>query len=172
MVVTARDHLRPLLAALRTPSQRRALAAELRALAAEQERIADADERSGHVLRRARIETEAARQKTGRPRGSGAQFVRVEDQGGQRSPRLHIGRALWQLLGEPSRFDLQRVGGRVVLRPATGDVGYAVSRPPNGMPRISIGNEALDALGLLLDTRYAGAIEGGAIVLGAILDSR
>ena len=158
----ARTILRPLLAALRTPAQRRAFAAELRALAEEQDALADADERSGHVLRAARIETQAAAQRTGRPLGSGAMFLRYEA-GNGRSGRLHIGRRLWQLLGEPQRVDVQRLGGRLVLRPCGAGVGWRVTRPPNGMPRISVGQEAAETL-RLEECRYPANIEAGAIV--------
>lgn len=150
-----------------TTARRRELAATLRQLAEEQEQLAAADIRSGHVVRRAQIAQEAAKQKTGRPKGSGARFVRVEGRhGGKPGAQLHVGRALWQELGEPERLDIQRHGAALRLAPCGDAVGYAVSRPPNGMPRFTIGQDALEAL-RLDERRYDARIEAGAIVFEA-----
>lgn len=158
---------RALLAALGprpTVARRREIAALLRQFADEQDKIAAADTRTGHVVRRAQIAHEASRQKTGRPKGTGARFVRVEGRhGGKPGAVIHVGRAIWQELGEPGRFDLQRVGGQLRLTPCGEGVGYAVSRPKNGMPRMTIGQDALDALRLDV-RRYEAHIEAGAIV--------
>lgn len=157
---------RALLAALGprpTAARRRDLAAELRALADEQEQLATADTRSGHIVRRAQIAQEAARQKAGRPKGSGARFVRVEARETGHGAYIHVGRALWQELGESKRLDIQRVGTTLRLTPCGDGVGYRFTRPPNGMPKCTIGQEALDALGLI-ERRYDATIEAGAIV--------
>lgn len=146
-----------------TAALRRQLAAELRELADDQERLADADTRSGHIVRRARIAQEAAQQKTGRPKGSGARFVRVEARETGHGAYVHVGRALWQELGEPRRMDIQRVGGTVRMAPCSDGVGYRFTRPPNGMPKATIGQDALDALGLI-ERRYPATIAAGAIV--------
>src|SRR5262245_4629479 len=163
-----RSLLRPLIAALRSPAQRRSFAADLRALADEQERLADADERAGPALRRARIETYNTTKRTGRPKGTGARFLRWEPPRGEgkasrRSGQFHIGRALDQELGEPERLDVQRVGTALRLRPCGAGVGWKVSRPANGMPRLNIGEEAADTL-RLEERRYPARIESGVIV--------
>lgn len=164
---------RALLAALGprpTPARRREIAAELRRLAEEQEQIAAADTRSGHVIRRAQIAQEAARQRTGRPKGSGARFVRVEGRHGDKpGAQVHVGRALWQELGEPKRLDLQWIGGALRLTPCGAESGYALTRAPNGMPKCSLGQDALDAL-RLAEGRYPARIEAGAIVVGERLE--
>lgn len=152
-----------------TSASRRQLAAALRALADEQERLADADTRNGHVVRRAQIAEQAARQKTGRPKGSGARFVRVEARETGHGAYIHLGRALWQELGEPERLDIQRVGGAVRLTPCDGSAGYRFTHAPNGMPKCTIGQDALDAL-RLDERRYTARIEAGAIVIDATAD--
>jgi hypothetical protein len=157
---------RALLAALGprpSAAHRRELATLLRQLADEQEQIAEADTRSGHVVRRSQIQAEAARQKTGRPKGSGARFVRVEPRATGFGAYVHVGRALWQELGEPARMDIQRLGAAVRLTPCGDGAGYRFTRGPNGMPKCTIGQDALDALGLI-ERRYDARIEAGAIV--------
>jgi hypothetical protein len=147
-----------------TAARRRELAALLRQLADEQEQIADADTRTGHVVRRAQIAQEAAQQRTGRPKGTGARFVRVERRHSDKPGAVvHVGRALWQELGEPARLDLQRIGATLRLTPCLPGVGYALSRPKNGMPRMTIGQDALEALRLDM-RRYDARIEAGTIV--------
>jgi hypothetical protein len=160
---------RALLAALGprpTAARRRELAALLQQLAEEQEQIAAADTRSGHIVRQAQIAQEASRQKTGRPKGSGARFVRVEPRETGHGAYVHVGRALWQELGEPARLDMQRIGRSVRLTPCGEAEGYRFTRPPNGMPKCTIGQDALDAL-RLDERRYDARIEAGAIVFEA-----
>lgn len=167
-ITAIRTLLRPLLARRLTAIERRALVDALRQLAEEQERLAEADEHVGHVVRRAAIEQQAVRQKTGRPKGSGAHFLRWESPRGEgktdrRSGHLHIGRALDQELDEPKRMDVQRLGSTLELRPCGEGEGWAVNRSPNGMPRLSIGQEAADTL-RLVEGRWPATIRGGAIV--------
>lgn len=161
--------LRPLLARRLSPAERRHLAAELLALAAEQERLAAADERVGHQVRRGELERQAAPCAAGRPRGSGARFVRWEPPVGEgkvsrRSGHLHIGRALWQELGEPRRMDVQRLGAELHIRPCAEGVGWAISRSERMMPRLNIGDEPATNL-RLVEGRHDGEIRGGAIVV-------
>ena len=165
--MTADDLRRAILTALGSrpsPASRRRLAATLRALADEQERLADAEERTGHRIRQATGQPGAA---TGRPRGSGGCFIRWEPPTPARSGTLHISAALWHALGDPARLDVQRYGGRLVLRPCVAPTGYAVSVPTGargGNPRIRIGQEAADTMGLV-EGRKDGRIEDGAIVV-------
>jgi len=161
MIDMLRSALRPFLLRL-TPNQRREAAVVLHQLANEQSALADADERVGHVVRRSQIDQSAAKQRTGRPRGSGARFLRVE------VPRkgsivLHIGRALWQELGEPAYIQIQRIDNRLELRPCGAGDGYRITQPPNGMPRCSFGRETADTL-RLLEGRILAHIERGAII--------
>lgn len=148
-----------------TPARRRAVADQLQALADEQRRLADADERVGHVARRAALDQARSGARGGRPKGTGARYIRVEEPQGEHSGRIHVGRAIWQDLGEPARLDVQRIGSRLELRPVESG-GYSVTRPKNGMPRFSVGQETLDTIGLV-EGRYQGAVRGGAIVVGA-----
>jgi hypothetical protein len=149
--------------------ERRALAEALRAIAEEQERLAAADEATGHRVRRAQLDQQAARQKTGRPKGSGARFLRWEPPrspsgvASRRSGHLHVGRALWMEIGEPRRLNVQRLGQELHLRLCGEGEGWAVSRSPNAMPHLSIGEEPADTL-RLLEGRWAAEIRGGAIV--------
>jgi hypothetical protein len=103
----------------------------------------------------------------GRPKGSGATFVRIEEPRGQQATwRIHIGRALWQQLGEFSKVRLSRVAGVLTLTPAArGDASfgvYVVSQPTNGMPRLSLGRETVEALALVAG-RHAATLVDGAI---------
>lgn len=157
--------LRPLLTQRLVPSERRSIAADLRAIADEQEQLADADERTGPAVRRARIETANTQRRGGRPKGSGGRFIRYAPGYGH-SGQLHIAPALYEEIGAPERISLQRVEGRLVLRPCGRGVGYAVTFPTGargGMPRISIGQEKAEALGLVKG-RITARIESGAIV--------
>lgn len=149
-----------------TAARRRELAALLRQLADEQEQIAEADTRSGHVVRRAQIAQEASRQKTGRPKGSGARFIRVIARyGGKPGAQICVGRALWQDLGEPSRLRIyaRTSDDHVVLEPCEPKVGYAVTRPKNGMPHFTVGQQVVERL-CLKTIRYDASVEAGAIV--------
>lgn len=150
------------------PARRRALADQLQALADEQWELAAADERVGHVARRAALDQARPGARGGRPKGSGARFIRVEEPHGEYSGRVHIGRALWQELGEPVRLDVQRIGSRLELRPVESG-GYSVTRPRNGMPRFSVGQETLDTLRVTAG-RYRAEVRGGAIVVGVQLE--
>lgn len=165
-----RAALLSLLGSRPTPARRRALADHLQSLADEQRHLAEADEQVGHVARS--VQRDAANAirraggKGGRPRGTGGRFVRwVAGQG--YTGQLHIAPALYQELGEPERLDVQRIGGLLHLRGATGSDGYAVvipTGPRGGMPRISIGRESADILGLIEGRRQA-EVRGGAIVV-------
>lgn len=158
--------LAPLIAALRSPSQRRQFADQLCALADEQAALADAEERSGtrlHALHERA--THNAERRGGRPRGSGGRFVRYVPGNGH-SGQLHIAPALWDELGKPKRVNLQCLAGQLVIRACGEDAGWRVTLPSGargGMPRISIGNEAAETLGLV-EGRVAAQVEGGAII--------
>jgi hypothetical protein len=121
-----RPLLRPLLAALRSPAQRRQFAVELRVLADEQDALADAEERSGTRVRALRERaTHNAEKRPGRPRGSGGRFVRYAPPvPGAHSGQLHIAPALYQEIGTPARVDLQRLAGRLVIRGCSEGVGW------------------------------------------------
>lgn len=80
---------------------------------------------------------------------------------------IYIGRALWYALGSPGRLDLQRLEGRLELRPATGDVGYRVVS--SGMPHLTASGSR-DLLDDMADGRYAAEIRGGAIVVGSRME--
>jgi hypothetical protein len=168
VIDTLRNLLRPLLARRHSPAERRALAEALRHLADDQERIAAADETLGPALRRAQMDAAPRTSKGGRPKGSGARFVRwdppqVSASGERRSGHLHIGRALWQELGEPTRMNVQRLGAELHLRPCGPGEGWAVTKPINGMPRLNVGEEPATAL-RLVEGRHDAVIRAGAIV--------
>jgi hypothetical protein len=162
------DLRRAILAALGprpTPVKRRQIAEHLRQLADEQDRLAAAEERSGHRVRQARTAGEPGRT-GGRPRGSGGRFLRFEEPTHRKSGTLHVAAALWHALGDPARLDIQRAGSRLVLRPAEWPAGYAVTLPTGargGNPRMRIGAEAANALGLV-EGRIGAEVQGGAIV--------
>lgn len=143
----------------RRPSQRayRELAELLRGEANRLEALAGAEQRS---IERA---SPVLKGRTGRPRGSGATFVRFEPGTERHSARLHIGRRLYQELGEPARLDPQRLGSELHLRPCGASEGYAVTRPKDGMPRINLGVSVAETLGLYED-RFEAEIRDGAIV--------
>ena len=149
-----------------TPAERRKLADTLEQIATLQRTLADADQRVGHIVRRSAIES--APRTTGRPRGSGARFIRIVTRRNGIGAVVHVGRAIWQELGEPKRLDIQRhgFGGQLWMRPCAEGIGYRVTQPPNGMPRFTVGQDAVDALGLT-EGRHDGAIISGAIVIGA-----
>ena len=165
---------RPLRAALQsqlgrrpTVALRRALAAELRGLADEQERIIAAHTRQ---LARPAAERVAPRKRTAGPGRAPSMFVRIahEQHGGSERLHVYVGRGLYYQLGSPQRLDVQRLGGRLCLTPADGGQGYAVM-VGTGMPRF-FADGARDILDLE-DGRYAGAIVGGAIVIGEKIDA-
>lgn len=107
--------------------------------------------------------TDDKQQRTGRPRGTGARFVRV-DMPRWGTPRLHIGRALWQEIGSPRRLDVQRRAGTLYLVPASSHEGYSVGSQGNSVPKISLGHSTLDTLGLVVGY-YAAQVEAGMIVV-------
>ncbi|MDQ2995473.1 MAG: hypothetical protein M3R61_00235 [Chloroflexota bacterium] len=156
--------IQAILGARPTAAQRRQLAEQLRQFADEQAALADADTRVGHVVRRSLLERAPRSAKGGRPRGTGARFIRIEPRERGHGAYVYIGRALWQEIGEPVRFDLQRIGGALTLRPARGDDGYAFTRPPNGMPKATVGQDTVEALHLD-EGRYPAEIRAGAIVV-------
>lgn len=110
------------------------------------------------------------RRQPGRPRGSGARYVRVCFHVG-RSYNVHIGRALWYEAGSPERVMLRRDRGAaptlLYLVPCDAPRGYRVTQSPApglGMPRISVGRAIALELGLL-PGRFAGRQERGEIVV-------
>lgn len=162
-----RDTLKAEIIAAKSPAQLGALAAELETIAAELRSRADAQRRQ---------QARPARQRAG-PRkphaGPGrapATFIRmtIEPWGRDGRPRLriYVGRGLWYALGSPTRLDAQRIGGRLELRAASGDAGLAF-QAGKGMPRAFCDGWA-DIL-RLEPGRYAAAVIGGAIVVGALI---
>jgi len=146
------------------PAERRSLADALETIAATQRRLADADERMGHVIRRATEET-APKKATGRPKGSGGAFIRWIPADG-RSGDLCIAPKLWRDMGSPERIDVQRIDGRLWLRPCRDPDGYKVSIPTGprgGMPHMAIGQGNADIFGLT-EGRIPAEIRDGAIV--------
>lgn len=85
------------------------------------------------------------------------------------SGRLQIGRALYQAIGCPARIDLVRdEAGRLRIRPGR---RYAINGPAcDTIPRISIGQTALDTYGLTPGYHPARAFRGG-IVISNVLSS-
>lgn len=64
------------------------------------------------------------------------------------------------------RLDVQRLGGALHLRPCGDGQGWAVTLPTgerSGMPRLSIGQDPADTLGLV-EGRMPATISSGAIV--------
>lgn len=166
--MSIRDALKAQLVAARTPSALAGLALELRQLADELDARAAA-------LRRQQARPAAERVTTRKPHaGPGrapSTFVRImiEPWGRDGRPRLrlYVGRALWYAIGSPRRMDLQRIGGRIELRAASGGVGLAF-QAGKGMPRAFVDGWA-DIL-RLEPGRYAAAVVGGAIVVGAPIE--
>lgn len=154
--------LAPLLLRPLRPAERLKLAETFERLATQQRELAAADQQVGHVVRRAALDS--APRKGGRPKGTGARFIRVELRPRGIGAFVHVGRALWQELGEPRRLDPQRVGSRLMLVPTDGEAGYSVTQPPNGMPRFTVGQELLDTLRIEVG-RMPAEIRAGAIVV-------
>jgi hypothetical protein len=154
--------LAPLLLRPLTPVERRKIAAILNSLAAQQCALADADQAVGHVVRRAALDR--APRKGGRPKGTGARFIRVEPRANGIGATIHVGRALWQELGQPRRLDPQRVGGALTFVPCDGDSGYSVTQPKNGMPRFTVGQDLLDTL-RMEEGKFDAQIRAGAIIM-------
>lgn len=161
LTMDARDLLRPLLARRLNATERREIAEQLRQLAAEQERLAAADVRAGHILRRQQLDS--APRKGGRPKGTGARFLRIEPRRNGIGATIHVGRALWQELGEPRRLDPQRIGAVLALVPCADSQGYSVTQPTNGMPRFTVGQDVLDTLRIESGRRYDAAVHAGMI---------
>jgi hypothetical protein len=153
----------PLLLRKLTPAERIKIATILESLAAQQRELAAADQQVGHKVRRAALDSAPRGPKGGRPKGSGGRFLRVEPRRNGIGATIHVGRALWQELGEPRRLDPQRVGASLRLVPCAASVGYSVTQPKNGMPRFTVGQDLLDTLGIA-EGRMAADIRAGAIV--------
>ena len=154
--------LAPLLLRKLAPVERRKLADIFDRLAAQQRELAEADTRVGHVARR--VALDSAPRKGGRPKGSGARFIRIETRARGIGAFVHVGRALWQELSEPKRLDMQRIGGVFTLTPCGSEAGYSLTRAPNGMPKATIGQDTVETL-RLEDGRYPAEIRAGAIVV-------
>lgn len=156
--------LAPLLLRPLRPAERLRLAETFETLARQQHELAAADTAVGHVKRRVQLDSAPRSSKGGRPKGTGARFIRVELRPRGIGAFVHVGRALWQELGEPRRLDPQRVGSRLMLVPTDGDTGYSVTQPPNGMPRFTVGQELLDTLRIEVG-RMPAEIRAGMIVV-------
>lgn len=163
-MITPAEILAPLITAARTPAQREALAAELERIAALIRHVAEAQRRDAAKPAGNRLTPKARHAGPGRTPSA---FIRVcrEPWGkhGRDRLRFYVGRALWYAVGSPARFDLERLAGRLILRPAEGDRGIAFTAG-KGMPRAFIDGWA-DVL-RLDDGRYAAIVEAGAIVVG------
>ncbi len=62
---------------------------------------------------------------------------------------VFIGRQLWQKIGRPDRVLISRVKNRIDIYSAMEGTGYAVTNVQNnGMPRCSVGKEAIEQLEL------------------------
>lgn len=162
---TAQDLLAPLIRAARTPAQMETLAAELERIAAITRQVAQATRRQQAKPAGERV---APRKSQAGPGRAPSRFIRITTEpwgkSGRERLRLYIGRGFFYDLGSPSRFDLQRIGSQLVLRPASGDAGLAFTSG-KGMPRAFI-----DGWADLLDLepgRYDAEIRDGAIVVGA-----
>lgn len=125
--MTIRDLLAAHIATLRTPAQRRALAAELRALADEQERLADAERREL---------TKPAAKRLAPKHGAGGRpstpfiTIRIRDRKDATANEIQIrfSQALYTLMRRPPRIDVQSIGGKLVCVPVVrGDAGYSVT---------------------------------------------
>lgn len=163
--------LAPLLLRPLRPAERRHIADVFDRLATLQRQLADADQQIGHKVRRAALDS--APRKGGRPKGTGARFIRIEPRETGHGAHVHVGRALWQELGEPKRVDMQRVGGVLRLTPCGDGDGYRLTQPPNGMPKATVGQDTVEAL-RLEDGRHPAEISAGSIVtlLAALDDTR
>jgi len=155
--------LAPLLLRPLRPQERLKIADVFDRLAAQQRELAAADQAVGHVARRVALDSAPRSSKGGRPKGSGARFLRVETRPRGIGATIHVGRALWQELGEPRRLDPQRIGSVLTFVPCDSDAGYSVTQPPNGMPRFTVGQDVLDTL-RIEEGRYPAEIRAGAIV--------
>jgi len=155
--------LAPLLLRPLRSAERLKIAGVLESLAAQQRELAAADVSVGHKVRRAQMDAAPRLAKGGRPKGSGGRFLRVEPRRNGIGATIHVGRALWQELGEPRRLDPQRVGATLQLAPCEDGQGYSVTRPKNGMPRFTVGQELLDTL-RIAEGRIEAEIRSGAII--------
>jgi len=92
-------------------------------------------------------------------------IVRVQGpEEGQRA-RLFIGKQLWRDSGEPRHVNLLADGPRLLIQPCDPGTGYTVvGGGPNAMPRVSIGEEMRELLGLDEGT-YPAVVETGRIVV-------
>lgn len=165
--MSVRTLLTPLIVAAKTPAQREALASALRTLADELEAEAQALRRQQAKPGPARLTPKARQAGPGR---APSRFVRIErmlPHGGERTQErllIYIGRGLWYDLGSPKRFDVQSLSGQLMLRPATGDQGYALNIG-EGMPRF-YADGLRDLFDHLEDGRYDARLEAGAIIIG------
>ena len=166
--MSARDTLKPLIIAAKSPAQLDQLAGDLTEIAAELRERAAAQRRQQARPAAERVITRKPKAGPGR---APAAFIRLahEPWGKEGRDRLHmyVGRGLWYAIGSPARLDLQRVGGQLVLRPAAGDTGLAF-HAGKGIPRAFVDGWA-DLL-RLEDGRYEGRVEGGAIMIGGRIE--
>lgn len=59
---------------------------------------------------------------------------------------------------------MQRIGSTLTLTPCDGGIGYSVTKPPNGMPRCTVGQDTLDTL-RIVEGKWDAEIKAGAIVV-------
>lgn len=152
----------PLLLRRLAPAERLKIAGILESLATQQRELAAAYTQVGHVVRRAQLDS--APRKGGRPKGTGAEFIRVESRRNGIGATIHVGRRLWQLLDQPRRLDPQRIGGTLILVPCEDGQGYSVTQPKDGMPRFTVGQDLLDTL-RIPEGKFEAQIKAGRIVL-------
>jgi hypothetical protein len=144
------------MAAKLTPDQR-----------AELIRLADAGATTTALAAQFGVSTARVAQLRSTPSGPGGrhastrQTVRVEDYTPGRAPFVHVDRALWTALGEPSHLAIYRSprGRKVFLRACATDApcAYRIINAAHGGPRLAVGDEMLAYLGLLAG-RYAATV--------------
>lgn len=108
-----------------------------------------------------------------RPPGTGGRFVRwAPAKGNETTGHLFIAPALLRAIGDPERVMIERDALRLTIRPTRRATGYAVVIPGGtrgGQPRISVGRETAERLGLE-SGRYEALVQGSAIAVVARTD--
>lgn len=157
--------LSPALRAARTPSQMEALASEL-------ERIAALTRATAAALRRQekRPPVERVGPRVGKGGRPSSLWVRIEREEREKAQadtvRVKLSRRLYYDAGRPDRLDVQKLDGRIVLVPVSGDAGYKVTV---NVGRISINASGARDLLEALEGKHAAEVRDGAIVVGAEL---
>lgn len=159
--MSARDALKSLIIAAKSPAQLAQLAADLRELAAELDARAAAQQRQLGRPPAARVAPRSG--KGGRPSTPWVQVFRRIRPGEAEYLVVRLSVSLYYAAGSPERLDVQRVGGELRLIPAHGDHGYKVMVNAGGIRIAAAGSRDVIALE---DGKYAAQIRAGAIVVG------